>query len=106
MQSRSPLSTEIDAILQHRWVYYSITIPKLQGKYTACAPPPQGHALLQYHRAFLSNFLAKYRWLQYTLICVKIQRKGGGGMLSDRIGAKARGLQDQPRLRFDSGVNP
>ena len=32
MQSRSPLSTEIDAILQHRWFYYSITIPKLQEK--------------------------------------------------------------------------
>lgn len=28
----------------------------------------------------------------------KNPEKGGGGMLSDRIGAKARGLQDQPPL--------
>ena len=41
----------------------------------------------------------------YFNLC-KNPEKGGGGMLSERIGAKARGLQAEPRLRFDSGVNP
>ena len=50
MQSRSPLSTEIDAILQHRWFYYSITITKLQEKCLQIdsrwrGPPPCGGPL-------------------------------------------------------------
>ena len=50
MQSRSPLSTEIDAILQYRWFYYSITIPKLQEKCLQLdsrwrGPPPCGGPL-------------------------------------------------------------
>ena len=50
MQSRSPLSTEIDAILQYRWFYYSITIPKLQEKCLQIdsrwrGPPPCGGPL-------------------------------------------------------------
>lgn len=34
----------------------------------------------------------------FSLHKSKIQRKGGGGMLSDRIGAKVRGSQDAPPL--------
>ena len=50
MQSRSPLSTEIDAILQYRWFYYSITITKLQEKCLQIdshwrGPPPCGGPL-------------------------------------------------------------
>ena len=50
MQSRSPLSTEIDAILQYRWFYYSITVPKLQEKCLQIdsrwrGPPPCGGPL-------------------------------------------------------------
>ena len=50
MQSRSPLSTEIDAILQYRWFYYSITITKLQEKCLQLdsrwrGPPPCGGPL-------------------------------------------------------------
>ena len=50
MQSRSPLSTEIDAILQYRWFHYSITITKLQEKCLQIdshwrGPPPCGAPL-------------------------------------------------------------